>query len=626
MDVLDEAQKKAQSQDDQIHTVPDLSELLTPTANTSDPAIPQETNSNQPAFDISSFDLPTVSPSSELPSKTSADLTDQSLTSPTEPVPPEPAPTPPAEPVIQNFGTPDVAKESSDPLITVPSAQTPPPPPKKKNSFKRAFLFAGVAFLLLAVPVIGFFVNQQREIGDTRSKAAESCQWCAGPDQCFQSTGQRGTPVSTSLCATANCCTGYNNSSGGAQPQPTNPPAQGNGSVCESGGATARVCYGVTVGNNCNGFNGTCVKNGGTNAQGYAICGCVASSPTPNCIADGLELPTGKNCCSGRGYSNADTGGKTICGTTTATPRSARPTNTPNPTGSSSCGGLNEACCVRSTCDTGLRCENVAGSTIGKCIASSSTPTSCKTTGNSAPSCNGRSIGFDNGSCTCQISTLGGGDCLCRLKSTSPTSPANPAATATPASTCFVDNPSVTDSYINIPTSCTGSYTINKYEKDAPPGTTSSQCVGTSTPAGTVPFTKGTSVSPSGACGKCVQIDVNVPDAVNGGTAKMFGTAKYTGDCTSPPVAQCQNIKIYRNGTILTTDKFNTIKSGQQLVLAVAGANATKARFTVNTQLPIETTTKNNTGEYTITYTVPNVTTATTFTIQAEVFGNNAWK
>lgn len=137
---------------------------------------------------------------------------------------------------------------------------------------------------------------------------------------------------------------------------------------------------------------------------------------------------------------------------------------------------------------------------------------------------------------------------------------------------------------------------------------------------------------PEGACGKCVQIDVNV----NG---QMYGTAKYTGNCSSPTntpvVAQCQNIKIYKGGEdISAAIRTNTavIRRGDVLQIAVVGATASKARIGVSwgpqrlSDAPwTETTEKNNKGEFVMNFTVPS-SGDRNVKVEAEIQVANVWR
>lgn len=90
----------------------------------------------------------------------------------------------------------------------------------------------------------------------------------------------------------------------------------------------------------------------------------------------------------------------------------------------------------------------------------------------------------------------------------------------------------------------------------------------------------------------------------------------------TPIVGQCTNIRVYKDSTVVEP---STLQPGDAVTLAVAGTNATKARFRVNGGDFTETTTKNSAGEYTLAFTVPS-TGVTQFVIEAEVNVAGVWK
>lgn len=92
---------------------------------------------------------------------------------------------------------------------------------------------------------------------------------------------------------------------------------------------------------------------------------------------------------------------------------------------------------------------------------------------------------------------------------------------------------------------------------------------------------------------------------------------------TLPPIiSQCNSIKIYKNGQVVSNP--STLRPGDRVVLAVAGGNATKGRIRVNGGAFTETTTKNTAGEYIVNYTIAQ--NVTRFVIEAEIFGrDNIW-
>ena len=91
----------------------------------------------------------------------------------------------------------------------------------------------------------------------------------------------------------------------------------------------------------------------------------------------------------------------------------------------------------------------------------------------------------------------------------------------------------------------------------------------------------------------------------------------------TPPtvVPVCQNIKIYK-GTAQVTP--STLLPGDVVTLAVKGnLTPTKARFRINGGAWQETTTKNASNEFTLSYTIPDG--VPDFVIEGEVFTNGAW-
>ncbi len=90
---------------------------------------------------------------------------------------------------------------------------------------------------------------------------------------------------------------------------------------------------------------------------------------------------------------------------------------------------------------------------------------------------------------------------------------------------------------------------------------------------------------------------------------------------TPPTVPVCQNIKAYKGGTQVTP---STLLPGDVVTLAVKGNLApTKARFRINGGAWQETTTKNASNEFTLSYTIPDG--VPDFVIEGEVFTDGAW-
>lgn len=565
MDLLDEAQKKQTQQDpppQDTATIPDLSALMEAQSTIN-------TNASSIATDIAAGnDLPQTPEIQEAPAP-------ESLWNP------NPNPLPPTPPATDNNDLLQPQTASTEPLQPVPEPaeqwnngpamqvtsfasndpvqNTPTPTPPQKKKSKIGFVVAGVLLLLLTLPVIGFFVNQQQQIADNRGRASScapgewSCNgncansgvqnlfkgtWCDGQGRWLHEAGCGGNP---SRLKSEGC-----DSQGGGGSQP---PA-GNASMCGTGSATA--CRDVSVNGRCNDFPGTCRENNGGNlgSDGKAVCGCFADTAPTAEAPSGAQNSNNNNTCS-----------------------SSSPTS--------------QGC-------FGVLVDN-------------------------------RCTGF-NGTCRrTSINSNGNSECACVPNTTTvaPTSPTSGGGNNNPQTGCTITSPpNLVDGPITLSSNCPDIQLV-RYESDAPRGSTSQSCIGTSTNPTYSTAIKGENY-PTGVCGKCVQIDLTH----NG---QNWGSAKYTGDCattpTTPPVtAQCQNIKLYRNNTLLTTNQYNTIKPGQQIVLAVVGVNAEKARFSVNNAAPIETAQRNNASEWILPYTVPTVTTATTFTIQAEIYGNGQWR
>lgn len=110
-----------------------------------------------------------------------------------------------------------------------------------------------------------------------------------------------------------------------------------------------------------------------------------------------------------------------------------------------------------------------------------------------------------------------------------------------------------------------------------------------------------------------------------GGGSYSYSQSNYQSNSPTPTtptvIPQCNSIKIYKNGAVVTP---STLQPGDAIVIAVAGGNATKARIRVNGGSWTETTTKNGAGEYTMNYVIP--TGPTRFRIESEIFGvDNQW-
>lgn len=90
---------------------------------------------------------------------------------------------------------------------------------------------------------------------------------------------------------------------------------------------------------------------------------------------------------------------------------------------------------------------------------------------------------------------------------------------------------------------------------------------------------------------------------------------------TPPTTPVCQNIKIYKGGAQVAP---STLLPGDVVTLAVKGnLSPAKARFRVNGGAWQETTTKNASNEFTLSFTVPDG--VPDFVIEGEVNTNGAW-
>ncbi|OGG27520.1 hypothetical protein A3A64_01800 [Candidatus Gottesmanbacteria bacterium RIFCSPLOWO2_01_FULL_48_11] len=91
-----------------------------------------------------------------------------------------------------------------------------------------------------------------------------------------------------------------------------------------------------------------------------------------------------------------------------------------------------------------------------------------------------------------------------------------------------------------------------------------------------------------------------------------------------PLTLQCTRIRVYKGTQQLDTAGLAALKQGDVVTLAVAGANASQGRIRVNGGDWNTTSTKNTSDEFTVDFTIPG--NITSFTIEAEVYGNGVWK
>lgn len=178
---------------------------------------------------------------------------------------------------------------------------------KPSFNWKKFRLLGAVAVLLLLVvgSFAAYFLLQSNT--DLRQQASCSNVWtvacsggntydgdCGTPgvfggDQnkwCTEACSSIGQTVSS--CSTKDIGGGSNNNPGGSS---------NNNSTCAPYLPTASACHGVGVNNRCNGFAGTCVRNGDIDSQGYSVCGCVADEGS---LANGDYCETNESCASGK--------------------------------------------------------------------------------------------------------------------------------------------------------------------------------------------------------------------------------------------------------------------------------------------------------------------------------------
>ena len=207
-------------------------------------------------------------------------------------------------------------------------------------------------------------------------------------------------------------------------------------STCESGGVTARACYGVGVGGQCTGFNGICQKTG-INKEGLATCGCKSLASTP-------KGGTGSGGTGGTGGSGGGSGGTG---------------GTPTTKGKL---GAGKVCFDSSNCESG-RCERDPKNPnpeVGKCVGGSTSkpPTAKPTVTVTVPAgqlaLNAQCSGYSDTRCptgqTCQPAVYG--YYYCSSKSTAPTK--TPTITKTPTTTVSQNACKVCQDNQNYPGEC----------------------------------------------------------------------------------------------------------------------------------------------------------------------------
>lgn len=403
------------------------------------------------------------------------------------------------------------------------------PPVSSKPAKKRlpiGVLLTTLLVLAVTIPLSVFYVSQQKNIADTRGKAAE--------DQC---TDQNGNPGET--CSNLNRC----DIAGGCNPACGNKDEVRDDEICDVPNGYCKSGY-------------SCRKR----ATGYHL-DCV-SKQCVNVLCD-PGVPTCADTCS----SHADCGG----GTT--------PTPTPSPPG-----GKKWNQCTSSTGP--IPC----GSCLIKSVGAGTMTFGCELNcGGSASNCPGGSA---------ESYTIAHRWEKCKNK---------------------------------VGSSCTGS--SSDYIESGNLGGPGPWSI-----SGQSSFFNGSGTFTNPGCGR-VQVDVQMSAQ---GTNVAGGIWNSDTDCagTSPtptppsatatpvpptptdePIAVCKDIKIYKGGKVVDP---KTLEAGDEIVIAVVGEKATKARIKINNGEFTETKKKNKKGEFILSYTIP--ADVVKFSIQAEVFRNGKWK
>lgn len=128
-----------------------------------------------------------------------------------------------------------------------------------------------------------------------------------------------------------------------------------------------------------------------------------------------------------------------------------------------------------------------------------------------------------------------------------------------------------------------------------------------------------TSCSPTVSCSSSNPPPGGSGDTGGGGNGGGGGGGGTTPG-TTPPPPQCVSIKIYKNGTVVTP---STLSVGDAVKIAVTKNTSSKARVRINGGAWSETTTLNNNNEYTVDWTVPSGLTS--FTVESQIYVNGAW-
>lgn len=154
------------------------------------------------------------------------------------------------------------------------------PQAKKK---RLALLVGGILLLVLLVgSAAGFYLTQQNQNIAPRANTS-TCEWCAGDDQCYSSTGHGSSSDSSCSGTGGRCCIPRQNSGGGGD----NPPPTVE--KCDNSAVTAQYCRGKDVGHNAGPC--TCQRTTGT------LCACVVGGNVTN-QPNGSPCSSNGNCSS----------------------------------------------------------------------------------------------------------------------------------------------------------------------------------------------------------------------------------------------------------------------------------------------------------------------------------------
>ncbi len=486
---------------------------------------------------------------------------------------------------------------TASPSLSPPGEIPPPPPPdppekqgdtQSSSTIKRGRppygsvgkrgigagpILAGLLLLLITLPLTVLFVSQQKSVSDVRSRAAGG--QCVGSpnnnEACIYVAGTRISACSGRgevNCKALGACGCSWQSDSAPTSAPTTAPTGGGGGG--GGGGTRTTCdNGVAV-------NSTACNHAGDSVMYKCIAPQYTDSRQWQSIACGSgQTCQGTSCTSGGGGTGGGTGGG----------------GSLNGESCGWCAGQDQ--CYASTGHAPTKVVNAAVCSTGYCCTGyvppsgggEVTPTSSITGTFCAGGCcqADASRGLWVQKCTCS-GPLSGGKCR------------NDCGNA--------------GSYACIPTNFCGSMQLDIM-------TASGQelaIVGYDYIGGVAVPVNVTQVARNGN-GVC---SVTSPTGVVTTISETIPTITTT---QAPAAGQCLLIKVYKDNAVVQPA---TLHAGDNVVFAVNGSNASRARIRVNGAAYTESGTKNNSGEYTFPFTLPTGTT--NFTVEAEVYTAGQWK